>query len=170
MFTSLSVFMLFLGLTLGTAGCGKGDSHAHSHGAEGHAHQPKNGGVLVELGNHEFNLEILVEPDSGRFIVWVLDAHAENYVRLPDKEFEVYAIVGDEERLLTLAAVENKATGEVVGNTSQFSAQADWLKTTTTFSARLGEFSIRGNSFADLTFHYPHGTMATDSDHDGHDH
>lgn len=156
---SAGVRVLVLVTCLAFIGCGgeskseskRADSHGH------HAHQPKNGGVLVELGDHEFNLELLLEADARQMKAWVLDAHAENYVRLPDKEFEVFAVIGEEERLLTFQAVPNPATGETVGDTAEFLARAGWLEGVKEFEARLGKLTVRGKSFEGLEFHYPTG-------------
>ena len=52
---------------------------------------------------------------------------------------------------LTLAAVANPATGETVGNTSQFEVQADWLKTAGAFSG-IVTVEIRGTKFEKVAF------------------
>jgi hypothetical protein len=56
--------------------------------------------------------------------------------------------------LLTLAAVANPATGETVGNTSQFEIQADWLKTSGAFSG-IVTVEIKGTKFEKVSFALP---------------
>jgi hypothetical protein len=157
---SRTVSALALGAALAVAGCGKkesGDGHGHDHGeaAESHGHQPKNGGQLVEIGKHQFNLEVLLDATKGRLTVWVLDAHAEGYVRIPAKSLELALKAGGTESVLSLAAVANAASGETVGDTSQFEATADSLKGLAAFAGTVKGLNIRGQSFGDVAIQYP---------------
>ncbi len=136
-------------------GCKEKADHDHDHGGGGgHAHEAKNGGMLVEVGTHQFNLELLSDPASGKLTVWILDAHAEDYVRIPAPALEVKATVGGEAKTVTLAAVANAASGETVGNTSQFEGSADWLKGSGGFSGVVGSVTLGGKNFGDVAFEY----------------
>ena len=66
--------------------------HAHKHGSL-HVHQPLRGGVLYELGKHGsgHNFE-LVTNEKGQLELFVLDAHAENYVRISQKQIDLQII------------------------------------------------------------------------------
>ncbi len=136
------------------AGCKENADHDHDHGGGGHAHEPKNGGMLVEVGTHQFNLEVLPDPAAGKMTVWILDAHAEDYVRIPAPSLEVKATVGGAAKMVTLAAVANAASGETVGNTSQFEGSADWLKGIGSFSGVVGSVTLGGKNFGDVAFEY----------------
>ena len=135
-------------------GCGdapeSGDGHSHA----GHGHQPKNGGQLVEVGQHQFNLEVLAEPAPGRLTLWVLDAHAENYVRLTNASLPLTLVAAGETHPLTLRAVPNAASGETVGDTSQFEATDPWLTRHPEFAGQLDSLTLRGKSFTNLTFRH----------------
>jgi hypothetical protein len=150
---SLRFFLACLALSF-LAGCGKSD---HGRGAPGggHAHSAPHGGVLVELGDHAANLEVLREAATGKLTVWILDGHAENFLRLKAASLALVATVGADKRPLTLQAVANSATGETVGDTSQFEAQADWLKGTTPLEFAVPALEIRGAKFAPTTFRLP---------------
>ena len=127
-----------------------GDAHAgHNHG--GHAHTAPHGGILVELGNHAYNVELLRDPATGKLTAWILDAHAENFVRIASPAIEVVAMPGGKFTPLSLAAVANPATGETVGSTSQFEVQADWLKTSGPFTG-IFTVEIRGTKFEKVGF------------------
>ncbi len=127
-----------------------GDAHAgHNHG--GHVHTAPHGGILVELGDHAFNVELLRDPATGKLTAWILDAHAENFVRIASPAIEVVAMPGGKFTPLSLAAVANPATGETVGNTSQFEVQADWLKTSGPFTG-IVTVEIRGTKFEKVAF------------------
>jgi len=135
--------------------CGKKDDHAgHDHAAHSdqkHAHTAPHGGTLVEIGEHAYNLELLRDPTTGKLTAWVLDGHAENFVRLSIPAIELVAMPGGNFTPLTLKAVANPATGETVGDTSQFEVQADWLKTTDEF-AGIFTIEIKGTKFEKIAY------------------
>jgi len=89
--------------------------------------------------------------------VWVLDGHLENFIRVKTESFELKATFGDKSETLTFLAMPNSATGETVGDTSCFEAQADWLKATGEFSAEIVSLEIRGSKFEGVKFDYPKG-------------
>ncbi len=131
-----------------------GDAHAGHNHAASHAHTAPHGGTLVELGDHAYNVELLRDPAAGKLTVWILDAHAENFVRIASPALELVAMPGGKFTPLSLAAVANPATGEKVGDTSQFEIQADWLKSTDAF-AGLVTVEIRGKKFEKVAFALP---------------
>lgn len=125
-------------------GCGKGGGHSHGGG---HAHKAPHGGTLVEVGDHAYNLELVRDAAAGKLTAYVLDGHAENFVRIKAPAIEAVATVGAEPRPLTLRAIANAATGETVGDSSQFEVQADWLKTAPNFDVTVLSIEIRGSKF-----------------------
>jgi hypothetical protein len=133
------------------AGCSKSHDHdkKSAHGA--HVHVAPHGGTLIEIGDHAYNLELLRDKAAGKLTAWVLDGHAENFVRLPAREIAFVAMPGGTYTPITLKAVGNSATGETVGDTSQFEFQADWLKTAGTF-AGIFTVEIKGTVFKDVAF------------------
>lgn len=145
----LTAFALALFLT----GCG--DSHDHAEGHGGHHHEAPHGGKLVELGSHEHNVEFVLDAAAGTLTAYVLDGHAENFVRIPSGSWKVEAKVGEKTVELSFAPQANAATGEVIGNTSQFVAQADWLKTAKEFSGTIKELDIRGKKYTNVAFTFP---------------
>lgn len=144
----------------GTA-CSKKSAHedAHPH----HHHTAPHGGTLVEVGEHQFTVELVRDAAAGTLLAYILDAHAENFVRVPSPAITLIATVNATPRLVTLNAVASAETGETVGDTSFFSGQADWLKTTPTFDAVIPTLVIHGATFADVKFNFPKG-----SEDDGH--
>ncbi len=137
------------------AGCSK-KTGGHDHGH--HHHTAPHGGTLVELGDHQFNLELVRDAAMGTLTVYVLDGHAENFVRISPPMLPITATVGGMPQPLALMATANAATGETIGATSQFVAQADWLKTTEKFDGVIPAIEIRGAKFADVKFNFPKGT------------
>ena len=143
-----SVSTAILLLTLG--GCSKPES---SGSGGGHTHRAPHGGTLVEIGQHAYNLELVRDATAGTLTAYVLDGHAENFIRITAPAIELVAIAGGEKRPLTLRAVANSATGETVGDTSQFEAQADWLKSTGEFPGEIPAVEIRGTKFQNVALY-----------------
>jgi hypothetical protein len=84
----------------------------------------------------------------------VLDGHAENFIRLPVREIAFIAMPGGTYTPIALKAVGNSATGETVGDTSQFEFQADWLKTAGAFSG-IFTIEIKGTKFEQVAYSVP---------------
>lgn len=167
--TALTLGLLSAGLAL--VGCGKKAGHDEDHAgheAAHHAHLALHGGTLVEVGEHQFNLEFLHDPAAGKLTLWVLDAHAENFVRIPMRTIQLITADGGTEQTLSLAAVANPATGEAIGDTSQFEGTAPWLKDVTTVPVRLPSIEIRGTAFRDVEATLGVPTQQRDHGHDEH--
>ncbi|HMO64900.1 MAG TPA: hypothetical protein PKE47_06715 [Verrucomicrobiota bacterium] len=139
------------------AGCGKHDHASHGHGAGGgHSHDSLQGGVAVELGDHQFHLDVLAVPEAGQLKAFIMDAHVENFVRVPLKSFDMTVEpAGGTPRTLTLEAQANAASGETIGDTSAFLGTAEWLKGVTNFTAILPQLEIRGQTFRGVVIRYP---------------
>lgn len=134
------------------AGCSKSRDHDKKSALSAHVHVAPNGGTLVELGDHAYNVELLRDKAAGKLTVWVLDGHAENFVRITSPTIELVAMPGGQFTPLSLKAVANPATGEKVGDTSQFEVQADWLKAAGAFSG-IFTVEIKGKTFEKVAYH-----------------
>jgi hypothetical protein len=115
----------------------------------------------VVLGDEAYHLEFVSDAANGKLQAFVLDGEMENFVRSAAASFEVTATINNEKRSLVFQAVADPATGEKVGDTALFEAQADWLKTTPKFDAVLTSLTIRGSAFVAVPFNFPLG-----NDHD----
>lgn len=127
------------------AGCGGRDQESKP-AAGGHAHRAPHGGSLVEVGHHEFNLEFMADHENGMLRCFVLDAHAENFVRISQPV--IFLQVGHGERV-ALAAVADRRTGETVGNTSEFSGKLGAFPKGV-FDATIPSVSIKGREFTNV--------------------
>jgi hypothetical protein len=154
------IVMLWVVLAAGfCGGCSKSESSAPSQKAAAahHEHSPPHGGAPVELGREEYHVEFVLDPAAGQLQAFVLDGEMENFIRIAAPSLEVTAKVGAREEKLVLLAVANHATGETVGDTSMFQAQADWLKTTPVFDAVLKQITVRSTTYTNIAFNYPKG-------------
>lgn len=145
-------FTLAAGLLL-AAGCHRHD-HDHAHG-HGHVHVAPHGGTLVELGDHQFNLELLLDRQTGMLQAFVLDAHAENFVRVDWRTLELTFRLEAGFETLLLNAMTDELTGETVGNTATFAASAPWLQRGAALAGVVPALTIRGQSVPSATFVIP---------------
>jgi hypothetical protein len=163
--TPITLLIALIGsaLTVLSTGCGR---HDHGHAGGGHAHAAPHGGVLVELGAHQANLEIVHDAATGTLELYLLDAHAENFVRIAAPSLPVAVSAdGATPRALVLEAVANPATGETVGDTSLFRASAEWLRGPGPFQLVVASITLPAGTFSDVRASFPPATAG-----DGHAH
>jgi len=143
---------LALAVLLCAAGCAR---HKAGPAIGMHKDEPPHGGTAVALGDGSFHVEFVRDATNGRLDAYVLDGEMEEFVRASLPYFDAVAMVGREIRPLRFEAVPNAATGETVGDTSQYSAQAGWLSYTDNFDLVVLRLDIGTASFTGITLHYP---------------
>jgi hypothetical protein len=151
----LAAALLPLLATLLLAGCG--DKSAATAKTGKYVDKPPHGGTPVVLGDGDYHVELVRDAATGTLSAYVLDDEMEDFVRSSSPSFEIRATVAGTAQTLVLSAVANPATGESVGDTALFQAQADWLKTTGNFAATLHGLTVRGTTFPDTSFDFPAG-------------
>ena len=151
--TCIAVPLLALALA---SGCSK-EARPDPGAPHRHVHHPPHGGTPVVLGDEAYHLELVLDPASGILQAYVLDGEMENFIRCASPSIEIDATVGGSPVALTLEAVANSATGETVGDTSLFQAQAEWLRSTRDFDGAVKTLTIRGTTFAGVKFNFPRG-------------
>jgi hypothetical protein len=155
-FTGVLLIVLVCALT---SGCGREEREPRAREKlSKHEHHPLHGGTAVVLGDEVYHLELVRGADAGKLQAYVFDGDLENFIRSSDLSIEIDASVNGAPQILVLVAIANPATGETVGDTSLFEAQADWLKTTGDFDATLKGITIRGSQFTNVKFNFPKGT------------
>lgn len=147
----LVVALNILALILGT-GCGEKEEKATGHH---HHHEAPHGGTAVPLDHEIANVEFVLDAAAGKLTAYILGPHLQGFVRLPVESFEVAAEVAGQPQPLLFKAVANTATGEKVGDTSQYEAQADWLKTAKTFKGAIRALTVRGKNYEGVAFDFP---------------
>ena len=141
------------------AGCSQNETGSPAkETAHHHEHKPPHGGTPVELGEEEYHVEFVCDPATGKLRAFVMDGELESFIRIAAPSLEVAAQVADKEETLTFQPVANNATGEKVGDTSLFEAQADWLKRATNFDAVLKEITVRTKTYTNISFNFPKGS------------
>ena len=167
--------LLGLGCFLVLPGCGDGGGYApvtseevdqaeaHVHEEHEHHHEAPHGGHLIELGDHLFNAEVVLDADADKLMVYVLDAHAEN-AQAVDQEQIVFAVEGGD--AITLAA--DPQEGDAEGQASRFTASGDQVAAIEDIEDLHGSVTveINGESYTgELEHDHDHG-----HDDHGHDH
>ena len=143
------VGLLASGLWLGCSG-----DHGHSEDSgHGHYHAAPHGGSLAMLGDHLAQLELVAGQNPGEWSIYVLDGGAERFVRIEQSQISVTMDGKD----VVFQAVANPATGESIGDTSQFSASVEGLGKEDHFTVRIGEIVVYRQPFKNFEFDYPEG-------------
>ena len=143
--------------------CG-GEHHDHEHGnghggEHDHHHEAQHGGVLIECGDHEYNLEIVHHHDSGDLEIYVQDGHAVHPVRI--KQTSIKIKVSGQENPIVLEAVVDPTTDKAVGNTDHFKAEGV-LPDRDEFKGTVTNVTIKGKTYSNKSFQYK---TAEDHDH-----
>jgi hypothetical protein len=121
-------------------------------------HALPHGGTAVVLGDEAYQVELVLDEPAATLRAYVLDGELENFVRSADPSIEITATVDGAARTLVLNAVANPATGESVGDTSEFEGGAPWLATHGDFDGVLRSLTVRGTTFTGVKFNFPRGT------------
>ena len=157
-------FSSFVGLLLLIIGCGgqyekQQEGHiSDEHSHQGHHHEPPHGGTVVRLGDELFHLELVKDSHAGLMRCYVMDGHLEHFIRIAQASIEVL-VEQQDGKLLTwmFTAVENRATGETLGNSSEFQAPLAALKDQNKFVATIPAVHIQNQRFENISFSFPEG-------------
>lgn len=147
------LLLVLLGLP-GLPGCRRPAAADAAAAGAHHGHVAPHGGTLVELGEHQFVLELAFDAERGVLQAWWLDGHAENFVRVALPGFVVDATAGGATRRLEFRPVASAVTGETVGATAQFEAPAAWLAAAKSFDGVIQAVTVRGVGFAGVSFRF----------------
>lgn len=154
---SLPLFLLALASITLLPACSKNsrdrDQAASTPAADPHDHNfpAPHGGTLVELGNHLYLLEFVHDPAAGKLTAYLLDAHAENFIRTPLAAIDLTVALNGAPEPFTLNAVENPATGETIGNSAEFAVEAESLKTPGPLNVTIPILMIRDRTFTNVS-------------------
>ena len=152
MIRKLGIF--FIGLLASGVWLGCSGDHTDSEGSgHGHYHAAPHGGSLAMLGDHLAQLELVAGLNPGEWSIYVLDGGAERFVRVEQSEISVTM----DGQKVVFQAVANSATGESVGDTSQFTGSVKGLSKEDQFAVRIGEIVVYRQSFKNIEFDYPEG-------------
>jgi len=144
---------------------------SHDHGAAGSEHDPgethrlsgPHGGALVILDDERSALlEVVVDAELGTLSAYVLDDHAEDYVRISQQALRIRVEGGGgRQGTVELPAFASSLTGEKVGDTSQFQGASELLIGLVTFKGTLEKIEYRGRVSEGIAFLYPEGHDTT---------
>jgi hypothetical protein len=132
-----------------------GFSNSFAADAKGLPH----GGTPVVVGSHGYHLELVRDADMGRLQAHVLDGHAEKYVDVPEKSFDMVATVAGKEQRLTFNRAPAAGTKEMAKESSVFEGSADWIKTATNFNAVIPSITLQSKTFKDVKVSFPKGSI-----------
>lgn len=145
-------------------GCGKKESNhqhankSHHHTSHSHHHEPPHGGTVIRLGDELYHMEWVKDSEAGIMRCYIMDGHLEQFVRIAQETFEVLVRPTEGQQITWIFnAVENRATGEQVGSTSEFHAQLSELPDQNTFEGYIKNIHILEQRFENISFKFPEG-------------
>ena len=149
-------------ISLSVVGCTEHqhDESCESHGGL-HVHEPLLGGQLMALGEHGsgYNLELLID-EKNRLSVYILDAHAENFIRIEQGSLQVDLSDGNKTSVI-LDAVADSATGETVGNTSHFQSKGT-VENLLPLKGLIQMIEIGSKQYSAIEFFFPNDPQSED--------
>jgi hypothetical protein len=135
------------------SGCGRDDHAPHAH--TDHVHAAKHGGVAVELGEHEFQIEFTHGDTPGTLLAYVMDGHMNEYVRIVAPNFAGTATVDGMTFPILFEATAEPATGEKIGDSSLFTARVAGLAPQSVIDLSLRALVIKGHTYENVTVRLP---------------
>jgi len=154
------LFAILIALFVGGCAEHQHDESCESHGGL-HVHEPLLGGQLMALGEHGsgYNLELLID-ENNHFSVYILDAHAENFIRIEQESLQVDLSDGNTTSLI-LHAVADSATGETVGNTSHFKTKGT-VEKFLPLNGIIEMIEIGSKQYSAIEFFFPNDPQSED--------
>lgn len=162
MYWPIAIVRLFIAIApvVAMAGCSdksppakdSGETHREAQAGR-HAHTAPHGGALIELGDHAASLELVFDSASGTLDLYVLDAHAENYVRITAPSIPASATAEGTSGpiALELLPVASPLSGEIAGDTARFSAQMLQLQGRLELDVIIPQIDVAGVKYVDIT-------------------
>jgi hypothetical protein len=146
-----------------TSGPTRADSTSATSAPAEHEHHAPHGGSLVEIGEEFAHLELVLDPDEGKLTIYALDGEAEKSVRLKQSSIAMGIVDQGSTVNVELLAVANVLSGETIGDSSQFEAVIDSLRTAKKFQGEFAAVTIKGQTFEHVKFDFALGAT-------GHEH
>ena len=109
-----------------------------------------------------FNFELFLNQE-GKLDLYVLDAHAENFVRIEQSDITI-SKTEDNSSILSLKAIPDSATGETIGNTSRFQSEKS-VKDLLPLKGKIKEIIIGSSSYEDETISFSGNPEKHDHEH-----
>ena len=163
-----NITLLIIGAAL-TISCGEGHQYPHSpdgdnngkkapesHKHHGHDHDAPNGGTMVEFGEDACHLEFLRdESNASRINILAYEFHPKlANVKIPMREILVTATFEGKTETLTFTPVVNPSFNNNSTHSSEFTANADWLKDAHEFDAVVEKLIHPGGETDKKPFHF----------------
>lgn len=144
-----------------------GEEAAHSHAA-------RHGGVLIEIGEHAAQVELVLDADAGTLTAHVMDGCAEKAVRIEQPQIvlklsklRARTDIGDVVDVdlktsfqgagapVRLSAVTSSLSGEKPGDSATFDVGFTLLKGAVEFEGVITEITVLGKTYNDVPIRYP---------------
>lgn len=117
-----------------------------------HVHDPVYGGVLVEVGEHFAQVELVHDAEAGELTAYIWDGHVSDAVPLEMTGIAVEGTAGGKAFKLELRPVEDELTGDRAGHASCFAGKAMQLRGAERITGTLARLVIMDQTFERVAF------------------
>ena len=117
----------------------------------------------MAVGKHKYNLEFVRDGDAGSMQAYLMDAHFEKFVAVPETNFTLMAKVdGREERADFRQMPATPPSSD--GSSYVFATRGEWIKTATNFEGLIPTITLKGRTYTNIVFRFPEG-LVEEHDH-----
>ena len=117
---------------------------------------PPHGGTPVAVGKHKYHLELVRDAQAGRMQAYVLDAHFEKFIAVPETNFALLAKVGGRDERLDFSRMP-ATPPSADGSSYLFESRAEWIKNATNFHGLIPTITLKGRTYTNIAFPFPEG-------------
>ena len=123
--------------------------HDHDHDHDHHDHEPPHGGTLTAIGDGVAYLEFVFETDTAKLTMYAFDDELESSIRFSEEEINVLITPEGSNQTfeVKLNGVANDLSGEMPGDTSEFSGTSEELKGVEHFDLELTSLMVNGTAY-----------------------
>lgn len=148
------------------AASGGEEDHEHEH-----VHEAPHGGTLVELGEHAYNAEVVLDEAQNKVTIYLLGAHAESAQPVAQPEITLKLTADGEPAEYKLAAAPQE--GDPEGMASRFEIADESLVDTLEMHEGIKatfDISIDGTNYTGTFQHDEHAHEGEHAHEEGHKH
>src|SRR5688500_12035413 len=118
---------------------------------------PPHGGTPVAVGKHKYVLEFVRDAQAGTLQAYVMDAHFEKLVSVPETNFTLLAKVAGREERAEFGRMPATPPSKD-GSSYLFATRGEWIKGATKFEGLIPTITLKGRTYTNIAFPFPQGT------------
>lgn len=119
---------------------------------------PPHGGTPVAVGHYKDNLELVRDGDKGVLQAYVLNAHFDKFVAVPETIFVLIAKFAGSEKKANFERMPSTPPSSD-GSSYLFETRAQWIRSATNFQGLIPTITLQGRTYTNIAFPFPEGVV-----------